>query len=55
MILDLSFQDLKQIALVGRVEKNGITCDFLLAQDLRKMKHLLRVRRLGCTPASLKI
>ena len=25
MILDLTFQDLKQIALAGRVEKNGIT------------------------------
>ena len=25
MILDLNFQDLKQIALAGRVEKNGIT------------------------------
>ncbi len=25
MILDLTFQDLKQIALIGRVEKNGVT------------------------------
>ncbi len=25
MILDLTFQNLKQIALAGRVEKNGIT------------------------------
>jgi len=25
MILDLTFQDLKQIALAGRVEKNGVT------------------------------
>ena len=25
MILDLTFQDLKKIALSGRVEKNGIT------------------------------
>ena len=25
MILDLTFQELKEIALAGRVEKNGIT------------------------------
>jgi hypothetical protein len=43
-----------QDALKGRFRGIDQTCDLLLAQDLRKVQDLLRIRSLGCTPASLQ-